>query len=161
MPTRGKENAMSEKKKIVPARIDPFAEFDLFRDWGQPRGISRLMREALQGGEAERWLPPVDIAESGDRYTITVELPGTNKEDVTVECHDNVLTIKGEKKSEREEKGEHRHYVERRYGSFSRAFTLPSDASGDQVKAKFREGVLTVEIVKAEGRKPKVVDIKG
>jgi HSP20 family protein len=102
----------------------------------------------------------VDIVESNEGYVITVEIPGTKKEDVTVECHENVLTIKGEKKSEREEKDEHRHYVERSYGSFSRAFTLPSDASGDQVKASFRNGVLSVEIPKAEERKPKVVDIK-
>ncbi len=152
---------MSEKKAITPARIDPFAEFDLFRDWGRPLGLSRLMRDALQGTETFRWMPPVDIAESDEKYSITVELPGTAKEDVNVECHDNVLTIKGEKKSEREEKTEQRHVVERRYGSFSRAFTLPSDATGEQVKATFREGVLTVEIPKAEERKPKVVDIKG
>ena len=152
---------MSEKKAITPTRIDPFAEFDLFRDWSRPIGISRLMREALRGTEACRWMPPVDIAETDEKYSITVELPGTAKEDVNVECHDNVLTIKGEKKSEREEKTEQRHVVERRYGSFSRAFTLPSDATGEQVKATFREGVLTVEIPKAEERKPKVVDIKG
>jgi HSP20 family protein len=152
---------MSEKKPIVPARIDPFAEFDLFRDWGRPLGTSRLMRNALRGlDEPARWMPPVDIAESDTGYAITVELPGMKKEDVTVECHENILTIKGEKKSEREEENEHRHYVERSYGSFSRAFTLPSDANPDMVKASFSDGVLSVEIPKAEERKPKVVDIK-
>jgi HSP20 family protein len=154
---------MSEKKKgLAPVRIDPLAEFDVFRDWGRPLGLSRMMRDAFRFGDEAtgRWLPPVDITESDDSYSISLEVPGSKKEDVTVECHDNVLTIKGEKKSEREEKDEHRHYVERSYGSFSRAFTLPSDAAGDQVKAKFRDGVLSVEIPKAEERKPRVVDIK-
>jgi HSP20 family protein len=152
---------MTEKKSFAPARIDPFAELDLFRDWDRPLSLSRLLRDAFKGiGEPVRWLPPVDITESDDGYAITIELPGTQKEDVTVECHENVLAVKGEKKSEREEKGEHRHYVERSYGSFSRSFTLPSDAAGDQVKATFRDGVLSVEIPKAEQRKPKVVDIK-
>jgi HSP20 family protein len=152
---------MTERKSMKPARIDPFEEFDLVRDWGRPLGISRLMRDAFRSaGEPARWLPPVDITESDEGYAITVELPGTSKEDVSVEFHENVLTIKGEKGSEREEKGEHRHYIERSYGSFSRAFTLPSDAAGDRVKASFRDGVLSVEIPKAEERKPKVVDIK-
>jgi HSP20 family protein len=152
---------MTEKRSDAPVRVDPFGEFDLIRDWGRPLGMSRFMRDVFGGRqEPGRWLPPVDIAESDDDYSITVEIPGAKKEDVNVECHDNILTIKGEKKSTREEKKEHRHYVERSYGSFSRAFTLPSDAAGDQVKATFREGVLTIEVPKAEERKPKVVDIK-
>jgi len=152
---------VTEKKPAVPTRIDPFGDFDLFQDWGRPLGISRLMRDALRGMAAPvRWLPPVDIVESDEGYVITVELPGAKKEDVNVECHENVLTIKGEKRSEREEKSEHRHYVERSYGSFSRAFSLPGDAAADKVKASFREGVLSVEIPKAESRKPKVIDIK-
>jgi HSP20 family protein len=152
---------MTEKKSVVPARIDPFADFDVFQDWGRPLGISRLMRDALRGvGGVARWLPPVDIAENDEGYVITVELPGTKKEDVSVECHENVLTIKGEKRSEREEKSEHRHYVERSYGSFSRAFSLPGDAAAERVKASFHDGVLSVEIPKAEHRKPKLVDIK-
>jgi len=152
---------MAEKKSIVPGRVDPFAELDLFRDWDRPLHLSRLLRDAFRGiGESGRWLPPVDIGEGDAGYTITVELPGAKKDDVSVECHENVLTIKGEKRSEREEKDEHRHYVERSYGSFSRSFTLPSDALCDQVKATFRDGVLSVEVPKAEETKPKVVDIK-
>jgi len=152
---------MTEKRSNQPVRVDPWGEVDLFRDWNRPFGMSRLMREAFGGRDTgSSWLPPVDISESDDQYSISVEIPGAKKEDVTVECHDNVLTIKGEKNSEREEKEEHRHYVERSYGSFSRAFTLPSDAAGDRVKATFRDGVLSVEVPKAEARKPKVVDIK-
>ena len=78
---------------------------------------------------------------------------------MTVECHDNVLTIKGEKRDEREEKHEHRHYVERSYGSFTRSFRMPPDAS-DDIKASFRDGVLTVEVHKHEEKKPKVVTIE-
>ena len=152
---------MTEKRSMTPVRRDPFAEFDLIRDWGRPFGFPDIVRDAFGSREARsRWLPPVDIAESPDTYSITVELPGAKKEDVNVECHDNVLTIKGEKRAERDEENEHRHYVERSYGSFSRAFTLPTDADGGQVKAVFREGVLTIEVPKAEARKPKVIDIK-
>jgi len=152
---------MTEKRTDHPVRIDPWSESDLFRDWARPFGLSRLMRDAFGGREGgTSWLPPVDIAENDDQYAITVEIPGAKKEDVSVECHDNVLTIKGEKKSEREEKQEHRHYVERSFGSFSRTFTLPNDADGDRINATFRDGVLSVEVPKSEGRKPKVVDIK-
>ena len=79
---------------------------------------------------------------------------------MTVECHDNVLTIKGEKRSEREEEAEHRHYVERSFGSFTRGFRMPPSASND-VKANFRDGVLTIEIAKQEEKRPNVVSIDG
>ena len=145
---------MSEINESLPARrsvweVDPFR--DLLRSPLSTRGLLNEARERL-------WAPAMDISESKDAYAVTLELAGANKDDVTVECHDNVLTVKGEKRDEREEKGEHRHYVERTYGSFTRSFRLPADAS-DEIKASFREGVLTVEIAKHEEKKPKVVSI--
>jgi len=111
-------------------------------------------------GPLAGWAPAMDIVENDESYAITIELAGARKDDVTIECHDNMLTIKGEKHSEREEKDEHRHYKERSFGSFSRSIRLPADAS-DDVKATFRDGVLTVEIPKVEAKKPRSVSIDG
>ena len=124
------------------------------------RSPSRGRLLAPWGNQRESlWSPAVDVAESGDGYVVTVELAGANKDDISIECHDNVLTIKGEKHDEREEKDEHRHYVERSYGSFTRSFRMPPDAS-DDIAASFRDGVLTVQVKKHAEKKPKVVAIE-
>jgi HSP20 family protein len=102
----------------------------------------------------------VDISEDDGNYIVTAELPGTKREDVTVELEDDVLTIRGEKRNERDEKKEKRRIVERSYGTFSRSFTLPANADGEKVSAKFDNGVLTVTIAKRPETKPRVVDIK-
>ena len=91
---------------------------------------------------------------------ITTELPGVKKNDVSIELEAGVLTIHGEKKSEREEKKEKRHWVERSYGSFTRSLGLPSDAVTDRVEASFADGVLTVTIPKSEATKPRAIAIK-
>jgi HSP20 family protein len=102
----------------------------------------------------------VDISEDDGHYIVTAEVAGAKKDDVTVELEDNVLTIRGEKKSEREEKDEHRRYVERTYGSFSRSFSLPGNADPDRVEASIEDGVLTIEIGKREEAKPKTIAVK-
>ena len=102
----------------------------------------------------------MDVHENDTRYTVTVELPGTRKEDVQVELSEGMLTIRGEKKSEREETKERRRYVERSYGSFSRSFTLPGDANAERLDASFKDGILTITIPKTEESKPKRVAIK-
>ena len=152
---------MAEKDSKAPVRVDPFSDVDLWeRGLHSPSRLSRIMRDALGGEESRLWSPAVDVSESDRGYTVTLELAGAKKDDVNVECHENMLTIKGEKKSEREEKDEHRHYVERSFGSFSRSFRLPADAAEDQVVASFRDGVLTIEIPKVEQRKPKAISIE-
>ena len=159
---------MAEKEAKSIARWDPIAELDLFRGWSPFREYgalpSRLARFFGEGGQqvpfTGRFAPSVDIAEDDDRYVITVELPGSKKEDVTVEMNDRVLTIRGEKRNEREEKKEQSRWVERSYGSFSRSFTLPSNAVADRVKAEFKDGVLTIEVPKAEEAKPKAITIR-
>ena len=104
--------------------------------------------------------PATDITEDDGHYVVTAELPGVKRTDISVEVRDGVLTIRGEKKSEREEKSEKRRYVERSFGSFSRAFTLPSDADERKIEASFKDGVLTVTLAKTEARKAQVVDVK-
>jgi HSP20 family protein len=129
----------------------PFSEGP-FREWAGPLG--RLARTPA------RLSPAVDLAEDEKSYIVTVELPGVKKDDVTVEIQDDVLTIRGEKKSEREEKKDRSHWVERTYGSFSRAFTLPPTAVTESLKANFSDGVLTVEIPKKEAAKARQISIK-
>jgi len=150
---------MKEQENRTLVRIDPFDDPELFGRLGPFRGHANLAR-ILDEGRRGSFLPSVDIAEDDDRYVVTVEVPGAKKEDVTVEMHENVLTIRGEKRSEREEEKEHRRLVERSYGTFSRSFTLANNAASDRVKASFRDGVLTIEIPKEEESKPKTIAIK-
>ena len=91
---------------------------------------------------------------------VTAELPGVNKEDIKVSVHDNVLSITGERKYEKEEKGKKYHRVERAYGSFMRSFTLPEDADGTKVTAEYKDGLLNVRVPKSEKAKPKTIEVK-
>lgn len=140
---------------------DPFEEFDPFARWPFRSSVrpARLLESAW--GTRRGFAPVVDVSEDDDHYTVTAELPGVKKDDVTIELHERVLTIHGEKRSEREEKTARRHHVERSFGAFSRSFTLPANADPDQIRARFEEGVLTVEIRKMEEAKPRTVTIKG
>ena len=105
------------------------------------------------------WNPSVDISETKDNLIIKAEMPGMNKEDVKISIHDNILTLKGEKKQEKEEKEENFHRVERSYGSFSRSFMLPASVKADQVKASYKDGVLNISLAKIEEAKPKEIPI--
>mgnify|MGYP003572966983 FL=1 len=152
---------MSDPNTNKPVARNPFGDIDpfgaLFRS---PERWPRLFREPFgQASEFASWAPPLEIVEGQGGYSVTLELPGTKPEDVTVESHESMLTIKGEKRSEIEEKDEHRHYTERSFGSFSRSVRLPEDASQD-VKASFKDGVLQIRIPKSEERKPKIVAIE-
>jgi HSP20 family protein len=158
---------MAEKPTKVPARLDPFEEdwleaWSPFREIGRPWRLAQVLNEGF--GRRARGegliVPDVDIAEDDEKYVVTAEIPGTSKEDVAVETENNVLTIRGEKRHEREGKKEQSRWKERVYGSFSRSFTLPNDAAVERVNASFKDGVLTVEIPKSEEAKPKLVSIK-
>ena len=106
-----------------------------------------------------RWIPAMDIAETGEEFVLRADLPGLSEGEVNIELDDNVLTISGERKSEREERKEGYHRVERSSGSFSRSLTLPEGVDADAVKASFDKGVLEVRIPKPEQRKPRKVAI--
>ena len=102
----------------------------------------------------------MDIAEDDKEYTVKAELPGLNKENIKVSVEGGVLSIAGERKVEKEEKNKRYHRIERSYGSFTRSFTLPDDASGEKVSAEFKDGVLKVHLPKEEKAKSQSVEVK-
>ena len=114
-------------------------------------------KEAIAVAE---WSPLVDISEDDKEYLVKAELPEVKKEEIKINVHDDVLTISGERKYEKEEKGKKYHRVERAYGSFMRSFTLPEDADGSKISAEFKDGLLKVHLPKSEKAKPKAVEIK-
>jgi HSP20 family protein len=124
--------------------------------------VNRLFGTFLDGGSEiapRRWIPPMDLVEEGDRFVLRADLPGLAEEDVKIEVEDDVLTVSGERKAEHEQRGEGYHRLERSYGSFSRALTLPEGVDPEAVQASFDRGVLEVRIPKPEERKPRRVSI--
>jgi HSP20 family protein len=106
------------------------------------------------------WMPTVDISETESEYLIKAELPEVRKEDVKVMVENGVLTLQGERRQEKEEKGRRFHRVERSYGSFVRSFTLPESVDEGGVKAEYKDGVLALHLPKSEKVKPKAIDVK-
>ena len=111
------------------------------------------------------WLSPAsDASANDDAYHITLELPGVTEDDIDVSVHEGVLTVKGEKTQEREEKGDTWFFSERQYGAFSRTFRLPADADGDRLEAHLKDGVLSLSVPKrteATGEAKKVAIKRG
>jgi HSP20 family protein len=101
------------------------------------------------------WTPSVDITETDTAYVVKGEIPGVNKADVKVTVEDGMLTIKGERKMEKEEKGKKFHRIERSYGSFMRSFRLPGDIDESKIKADFKDGMINVTLPKSEKAKAK------
>ena len=131
------------------------------------REINKMFDNFFRGGTLEDgslgssvWTPAVDVEERDDEYQVKVELPGVNKDDVKITMQDNVLTIRGEKKQEKESKNSNYHRVERSYGSFQRSFTLPTSVKHDKIEASYKEGILTIGLPKAEDAKPKQIEVK-
>ena len=107
-----------------------------------------------------RWAPRVDIVEVNGTYELTADLPGLKKDDIKIEIHDNVLTLRGEKKLEEEKKDKNYRLCERYFGEFVRTVTLPENVNKDGIEAEFKDGVLTVAIPKVEKAKPKQIEVK-
>ena len=131
------------------------------------REINKMFDNFFRGGTLEDgslgssvWTPAVDVEERDDEYQVKVELPGVNKDDVKITMQDNVLTIRGEKKQEKESKNSNYHRVERSYGSFQRSFTLPTSVKHDKIEASYKEGILTIGLPEAEDAKPKHIEVK-
>ena len=116
-------------------------------------------RRVLQPTETEI-SPRLNVEENDNEWLISAELPGVAKEDVKVNFQDNVLTISGEKKFEKEDKDKNYHRVERSYGKFSRALNINSTVLADKIDANYKDGILTISLPKAEEAKPKLIDVK-
>lgn len=110
---------------------------------------------------APEWSPAVDITEDDKEFLVKAELPEMKKEEVKVTVENGDLTISGERKQEKEEKGKIYHRIERSYGSFLRSFTLPEGINREKVSAEFKNGVLEIHLPKDEKAKPQPVEVKG
>lgn len=106
------------------------------------------------------WSPSVDISETKDNIVVKAEVPGLKKEEIKITLQDNVLTLKGERKQEKEEKETNFYRMERSYGSFSRSFNLPSAVQADKIRANYKDGVLNITLLKTEEFKPKHIPIE-
>ena len=109
---------------------------------------------------ASSWRPAVDIAEEEDAFQVKMELPGVAKEDVKITMENDLLTVRGEKKQEKETKGKNYHRIERGYGLFQRSFTLPVTVRGEKIEASFRDGILNITLPKSEEAKPKEIEVR-
>jgi HSP20 family protein len=107
------------------------------------------------------WAPPVDITEDKDRIMITAELPGFREDQIEIQTENGMLTLRGERKFEKESDGKSYHRVERAYGQFVRSFSLPNNVDRDKIRATFRDGLLQVELPKREDARPKSIPISG
>jgi HSP20 family protein len=149
---------LEETMSLMLTRRDPFL--------ADVRRLNQMLDQAFNswpfsnGSDfAASWVPATDIVENDDGLKMVVELPGLRPEDVKITLENWVLTVRGEKKQEKEEKGRV-HRFERSYGAFERSFSLPTTLNPDKVAARFENGVLTIEIPKAEQAKPREIPVK-
>ena len=145
---------MSRFLSLIPRRnsltpsVDLFDRF--FDDWRLPSLFS----------DEDTWVPAFDIKENDKEYEVTAELPGIDPKDIDITLSEGILSVKGEKKHEEEEKGEDYHRIERRYGSFHRSFRIPGKVDVDKIDANYKDGVLKLMIPKSEGSETKKIEVK-
>jgi HSP20 family protein len=143
------------------ATWNPFRELDEVQNRlsGFLGGFNRL--GAGNGGlKLAEWSPQVDITEDAKEYLVKADLPEMKKDEVKVTVENGILSISGERKSEKEEKNKKFHRIERSYGSFERTFTIPEDADAAKMKAEFKDGVLRVHVPKNPAAQPKKIDVR-
>jgi HSP20 family protein len=144
------------------------SRWDPFRDLGvlQER-MNRLFDDAGRGYRGDEpaatttWSPAVDIFETEGEIVVKAELPGIDRKDITLHLEKNVLTLKGERRFEKETKEENYHRIERAYGGFSRSFSIPATVDEDKIRADYRDGILKIALPKKEQAKPKQIQIGG
>jgi HSP20 family protein len=144
------------------ARWTPMGNLASFQD-----EMNRMFEQFFRGGTGEEagwgvrtWAPPVDIYETDDALVLKAELPGISKDDVSVEIHQNTLSLRGQRKHEAEVKEDRYHRVERAYGTFQRSFVLPTMVDQKHVQATYKDGILELRLPKSEAAKPKRVAIQ-
>jgi HSP20 family protein len=141
--------------------LTPFGEFERMR-----RDMDRLWDSFLEGAPRRRgeergeWLPSLDVSETKNEVVVKAEVPGMDPKDIDLSLSDGVLTIKGEKKQEKEEKEANYHLVERSYGAFVRSVRLPREVQSDKISASYKDGILKIALPKSEEAKKKEIKIK-
>jgi HSP20 family protein len=144
----------------VLTRWEPFRELSTLQD-----RINRAFRESYSGAGHDESLttssfaPAVDVYEDEHRVTLKIEVPGIDEKDIDVQVENNILTVHGERKIEKEEKEENYRRVERQYGSFTRTFTLPQTVDTESVSATYDKGVLKITLPKRAEAKPKQIKV--
>ena len=127
--------------------------------------MNRIFRESFspegsdQALTTSNFAPPVDVYEDEHNITLKVEVPGIDEKDINVSIENNTLTVRGERRFEKDEKEENFHRVERMYGSFTRSFTLPNTVETEQVTAHYEKGVLKIRLAKKAEAKPKLIKV--
>lgn len=114
----------------------------------------------LETANVGTWNPSVDIMDRENEYVVTAEIPGMKEDDVHISLKDNVLTLRGEKKSEVEDEEDNRYYRERVYGNFQRMFRLDAEVDADNVRAEYEQGILTIHLPKSKETMAKQIPIK-
>jgi HSP20 family protein len=144
-----------------PVRWDPIREIDQL--FSRPLGsfMGRWPRSAAEADDnVSAWAPALDVTETDSEYLVRADLPAVKKEDVSVLIDDDVLTIAGERKFDKEEKSEKVHRRESFRGMFSRSLTLPDNVNASDVRAESKDGVLTVHVPKTKAERTKAIEIK-
>ncbi len=145
----------------------PFRELEPFKDFERMRReMDRLWDSFFEGGLRKRaegageWLPSLDVAETKNEIVVKAEVAGMDPKDIDISLSDGVLTIKGEKKQEKEEKETDYHLIERSHGSFTRLVQLPKEVKSDKISASYKDGILKITLPKSEEAKKKEIKIK-
>src|SRR5215469_12151438 len=142
------------------SRWDPFRDLNVLQD-----RMNRLFDDAGRNWRTDEpsatttWSPSVDIFETENEIVVKAELPGLDRKDITLHLENNVLTLRGERKFEKETKEENYHRIERSYGNFSRSFSIPATVDEEKIRADYKDGVLKIVLPKKEQARPKQIKI--
>jgi HSP20 family protein len=153
---------MEDSTTMAVIRWDPFRDLNTLQD-----RMNRLFNDAGRGWGNEEpaatttWSPAVDIYETEGEIVVKAEVPGLDRKDITLNLENNVLTIRGERRFQKETKDDNYHRIERSYGGFTRSFSIPTTVDEDKIRADYKDGVLTVSLPKKEQAKPKQIQIAG
>ena len=142
-------------------KYDPFRDLRSLQDEMNRLFSSNLPRISGQEEMSTGWSPSVDIFESENTLVLEAELPGMKREDFELSIENNVITLRGERRFEKKDEGDNYHRVERAYGSFTRSFNLPRTISTEDIKAEFKNGILSVALPKKEEAKARRIEITG
>jgi HSP20 family protein len=142
-------------------RWDPFRDLSMLQD-----RMNRMFEDAGRGYRPDEpaattaWSPAVDIYETENEIMVQAELPGVDRKDIALNLENNVLTLKGDRRFEKETNQENYHRIERSYGSFSRAFSIPAIVDEEKIRADYKDGILKIALPKKDQVKPKQIKIE-